>query len=106
MDSGNLLFGRRLKELRLTTELSQKQLGIQAGIDRFVASTRINRYEQAVHRADFSIAERIAETLNAPVGYFFTTDDKLAALMLIYHRCSTSAKAEIIRCAKNTASSE
>ncbi|MES2072730.1 MAG: helix-turn-helix transcriptional regulator [Pseudomonadota bacterium] len=106
MNSGNVLFGRRLKELRLTTDLSQKQLGIQAGIDQFVASTRINRYEQAVHRADFSIAERMAEILDAPVGYFFTTDDTLAELMLIYHRCPAKLKKYIAKNVRNTVSQD
>jgi transcriptional regulator with XRE-family HTH domain len=64
MSNGNEIFGMRLKTLRLASGLSQKQLGIQSGIDEFVASTRINRYEQAVHRADYSIAQRLADTLN------------------------------------------
>ena len=36
------IFSRRLKEARLAAGFSQKNLGIAAGIDEFVASTRIN----------------------------------------------------------------
>lgn len=41
----NTVFGGRLKEARLRAGLSQKSLGIAAGLDPFVAGTRINRYE-------------------------------------------------------------
>ncbi len=92
MSKGNDIFGRRLKELRLATGISQKQLGIQAGIDQFVASTRINRYENAIHQADYSIAERIAEILKAPPSYFYTDDDILAEIILKYHRSSLTKK--------------
>ena len=46
------VFSRRLKEARIKAGLSQKRLGIEAGMDEFVASTRINRYEKGVHQAD------------------------------------------------------
>jgi transcriptional regulator with XRE-family HTH domain len=36
---------KRLKEARAALGLSQKQLGVEAGLDEFVASARINRYE-------------------------------------------------------------
>ena len=52
MSNGNELWGRRLKEIRVEQGLSQKQLGIQAGLDQFVASTRINRYELGILKAD------------------------------------------------------
>ncbi len=97
MSVGNVLFGRRLRELRATTGLSQKQLGIQAGIDQFVASARINRYEQAVHQADFSIAEHLAEVLDAPTAYFYTAENDLAELMLIYHRSTVKKKKEMLK---------
>ncbi|WP_366931802.1 hypothetical protein [Paraburkholderia xenovorans] len=42
--AGHTVFGGRLKEARLRAGLSQKKLGIVAGLDPSVASTRINRY--------------------------------------------------------------
>ncbi|USX15032.1 helix-turn-helix domain-containing protein [Oxalobacteraceae bacterium OTU3CAMAD1] len=100
MSKGNELWGRRLKETRTAVGLSQKQLGILAGLDQFVAGTRINRYELGVHKADFQIAQRLAEILNIPTGYFFTEDDQLALLMLAYHRMSQKKKHELTKLAR------
>ena len=102
MSNGNEIFGMRLKTLRIESGLSQKQLGTLAGIDEFVASTRINRYEQAVHRADYSIAQRIAQVLNAPVAYFYTDDEKMASMILSFHRSTTKRKSEIVKFIKNS----
>lgn len=100
MSNGNEIFGKRLKTLRLESGLSQKQLGIQSGIDEFVASTRINRYEQAVHRADYSIAQRLAITLNAPVAYFYSDDEKMAAMLLAYFRSPSKTRSDVIKLLK------
>lgn len=100
MSKGNELWGRRLKEVRTAAGLSQKQLGIQAGLDTFVASTRINRYELGVHKADYPVAQRLAAILDIPTGYLFTEDDQLAALMLIYHRLVPKDRAELLAMAK------
>lgn len=97
MSKGNEIFGRRLKELRLAAGISQKQLGIQAGIDQFVASPRINRYEKAVHQADYLIAEKLAAILEAPTSYFYTEDDDLAELVLEYHRAAPKKRKSLFK---------
>ena len=56
-------WGKRLKQARLAAGLSQKQLGIEAGIDEGVASTRINRYEMGVHKPDPSVAVALGKVL-------------------------------------------
>lgn len=84
--SNNEVWGRRLKEARLKAGLSQKQLGIQAGLDQFVASTRINRYELGVHKADFQIATRLAAVLDVPAAYFYAENDELADWILLYSK--------------------
>lgn len=100
MNQPNEIWGHRLKVARIAAGLSQKQLGIQAGLDEFVASTRINRYETGVHKADYKIAQNLAVILNVPTGYFYTEDDALADLMLLYHRSSTRKKALLMKTAK------
>ena len=45
MEDGSVI-SRRLKQARVLAGLSQKQLGIKAGIDEFSASPRINQYER------------------------------------------------------------
>ncbi|MBS0575065.1 MAG: helix-turn-helix transcriptional regulator [Proteobacteria bacterium] len=77
-------FPRRLKQARKAAALSQKQLGVLAGIDEFVASPRINRYEQGVHQPDFDTATRLAKVLRVPLAYLFAQDDRLAEMILAF----------------------
>lgn len=76
------VFCARLKHIRLERSLSQKELGKLAGIDEFVASTRINRYEQGIHEADIETAAKLAKALDVPLAYFYADDDKLAEIIL------------------------
>jgi transcriptional regulator with XRE-family HTH domain len=69
---------RRLKEARLRAGLSQKQLGIKAGIDEFSASARVNQYERGKHMPDLQTLTRLAEVLRIPVPYFYCDDPDLA----------------------------
>ncbi|WP_277977629.1 helix-turn-helix domain-containing protein [Pantoea endophytica] len=79
-----LTFQRRLKQARLAKGLSQKGLGIAAGIDEFVASTRINRYENGIHQVDLDTAQRLADVLEIPAAYFYAEDDALAEVIRTY----------------------
>lgn len=90
-------FQRRLKEAREVRELSQKSLGIEAGIDPFVASTRINRYEQGVHEPDMATAERLAKALQVPLPYLFATDDRLAAMILAFDKLTSTDKDRVLK---------
>lgn len=76
--------------------MSQKQLGIDAGLDEFVASTRINRYEQGVHAPDFQIATRLAEVLQVPVAFLYCDADDMAHMLLAFHRASKSARRQAL----------
>ncbi|HDS3244526.1 TPA: helix-turn-helix transcriptional regulator [Klebsiella aerogenes] len=82
------IFCKRLKEARLAAGLSQKKLGIAAGIDEFVASTRINRYEKGVHEADVHTAQKLAQTLNVPLAYFYVENDQLATIVMNFDKLS------------------
>lgn len=78
------VFSRRLREARETYGLSQRNLGIEAGIDEFVASTRINRYENGVHQPDLQTFTQLAHILGLPVAFFYAEDDELAKLIAEY----------------------
>jgi len=80
------LFCKRLRAARIAAGLSQKQLGIRSGIDPFVASTRINRYERGIHQADLQTANRLAEVLGVPLAYLFAQDDRLARMILAFRK--------------------
>ncbi len=88
---------KRLKEARLRAEISQKELGILAGIDEFSASPRINQYEKGKHTPDFLTLERLAKVLGVPVPYFFARDDNLAELILIYGALMSSERSSLVK---------
>jgi len=72
------VFARRMKQKRMERGLSQKQLGIAAGLDVGVASARINRYETGVHSPDYLTAMRIAQALGIALPSLYTEDDRLS----------------------------
>lgn len=90
---------KRLKEARLEAGLSQKQLGIAAGIDQFVASARMNQYETGKHVPDFAVLQMIAKVLDVPTPYFYTVDNELADLIKTYARLTKKARQGIIKLA-------
>lgn len=75
------VYSRRLREAREAHGISQRSLGIEAGLDEFVASTRINRYETGVHQPDLQTLQRLAAVLGLPVAYFYAEDEELAKLI-------------------------
>jgi transcriptional regulator with XRE-family HTH domain len=78
------LFAKRLKKARVKAGYSQRRLGIDAGLDQFVASPRINRYEQGRHMpSDLGLVQKIGDLLGVPVPYFFCPDDTMAELIRI-----------------------
>lgn len=87
----------RLKEARLACGLSQKGLGINAGLDPSVASPRINQYERSVHAPDLSMLGQLADALDVPLAYFFATDDELARTILAYHRTPPTKRRHLRR---------
>jgi transcriptional regulator with XRE-family HTH domain len=90
------VLSRRLKEARERKGLSQRQLGIAAGLDRFVASTRINRYEKGVHHPDPVTVQRMADALGVPAAYLFASDDKLARLILAFNSLPAKIQERVV----------
>ena len=80
------VYARRLREAREAYDISQRNLGIKVGLDEYVASTRINRYENGVHQPNLRIQERLARALDLPLAYFYAEDDRLARLISDFHR--------------------
>lgn len=78
------LVAKRLKQARLALDISQKQLGIAAGIDEFSASARMNQYETGKHIPDILTLNQIARVLKLPIAYFYAEDDNLARLISIF----------------------
>src|ERR1700728_312393 len=88
---GISIVAKRLKEARSRAGISQKQLGIRAGIDDFSASARINQYERGKHMPDLQTLARLAAVMQKPVPYFYCQDAELAEVIVKF---SALGKAE------------
>jgi len=93
---------KRLKEARLAVGLSQKQLGIEAGLDEFVASSRINRYELGVHSPDYQMAVRLARVMNVPTAFLYCDNDEMAQLIMAFHHASKHARRQALAALQKT----
>lgn len=93
---------KRLKKTRLAAKISQKKLGVAAGIDQFAASARMNQYERGKHTPDFLTLKRIAKIVEVPVAYYYAEDDDLAELILSYESLSKSDKQKLLQQIKKT----
>ena len=74
----------RLRQARQRKGLSQRRLGLQAGLEEFSASPRINHYERGRHAPDYSTLRRLAGALDVPVAFFFASEDDLADWLLFW----------------------
>ena len=88
------VFSVRLKDARKKAGISQRRLGIEAGMDEFVASTRVNRYEKGIHEPDEATAAKLAQVLNVPLAYFYADDDRLAEVILLFGKLPEAEKNE------------
>ena len=95
MSEADKQWGRRLKQARLAAQLSQKQLGIQAGIDEFVASTRINRYELGVHKPDYLTAQKLASVLGVSAAFLYAPEDDIADLIFRFGKATETERAVV-----------
>lgn len=93
MSDAEKQWGARLKQARQAAGLSQKQLGIRAGIDEFVASTRVNRYELGVHKPDYQTVQHLARVLKVPAAFFYAQEDDVASLLFRYGQANKAERA-------------
>jgi len=84
-NTGLPIVARRLREARERKGLSQKALGVSAGIDEFSASPRVNQYERGKHVPDLLTLQNLAGVLAVPVPFFFAEDELLAELLMLLH---------------------
>ncbi|KVW76210.1 MULTISPECIES: helix-turn-helix domain-containing protein [Burkholderia cepacia complex] len=94
------VFPKRLKQARLRSGLTQEQLGIQAGIDEFSASARVNQYEKGKHTPTLQTSQRLARAMLVPTSFLYEDDDLLANLLAIAGRLSKEKKRALIASAE------
>ncbi|MCW7537375.1 helix-turn-helix domain-containing protein [Aquabacterium sp. A7-Y] len=97
MNTTDHIPARRIKQARKASGMSQRQLGIAAGLDPFMASTRINRYELGVHKPDYLTARRLACCLDVPVAFLYCDDDELAEMLLMLHRLPEAVRRDALQ---------
>lgn len=69
---------RRLREARERQGISQRELGVRAGMDPGSASSRVNQYERGRHSPDYGTLAALARVLKLPVAFFYAEEDGLA----------------------------
>lgn len=86
----------RIKEARLSKGITQKNLGIQIGLDESSASSRMNHYEKGRHTPDISLLQKIADELEVPLAYFFYESNLSAELSCLISKLSDKEKQALI----------
>jgi len=87
---------RRLRQVRLEVGLTQKKLGILAGIDESSASPRINQYERGRHTPDYQTAYNMMKSLGGTVAYLYASDDDMAELIMLFTKLKSKQKKKLI----------
>lgn len=95
-NSSSSLLPLRLREARERAGLSQKALGIAAGIDEFSASARMNQYETGKHTPDYLTLKQIAKALKVSPAYFYAENTEIAEIILLSSSASKALKLKII----------
>lgn len=72
--------------------ISQKQLGIQLGMEPGTASARMNHYEKGKHTPDYATLKAMADELGVPVAYFFCESESTAELLCLLEKMSEEEK--------------
>ena len=99
------VFAKRLAQARQRAGLSQRQVGVLAGLDPSVASPRINQYERGKHEPQLRTAKRLAEVLGIPAAFLYTEDDLLAEVLLRWNDLTDRQKKDILKQVEGAASS-
>lgn len=91
----------RLKAARLRIGLSQKALGMAAGLDEFVASSRINQYERGTHAPNYLTSQQLARVLDVPTAYLYADSDADADLLLAARELNAKDRRALLAQAKS-----
>lgn len=93
----------RLKQARQKAGISQKDLGVKAGMDESSASGRMNHYEKGRHVPDIDMLHKLAKVLDVPISYFFCEDELSAELVCLFDKLSEEDKEQLINLIKHQA---
>lgn len=95
MSKAKEIYAKRLKEARAASGETLKKVGTDAGMDEFVANTRMSRYENAKAAPSMDDALAIAEAMDLPYEYFFCEDDDIAKLLLTLNQLTKAQRHQV-----------
>lgn len=84
------MIGKRLKEARLSKNLTQWQVAELIGVEGTGANTRIAHYETERYSPSFPVARQLAKALDVPEYYFYIVDDDEARVLLERYRVNNT----------------
>lgn len=58
---------------------------------KFVASTRINRYEKGIYEPNLETSGKLAEVLELPLAYFYAEDELVDLIVAYAKSCQDNA---------------
>ncbi|TPD61222.1 helix-turn-helix domain-containing protein [Stenotrophomonas maltophilia] len=92
------MFAARLKQAReLRGIASQRALGVMMGLDKKLASSRVNRYETEVSGIDLDGLGKLAEVLGVPMAYLVAEDEATAAVVLALSKLPPRQRAALAK---------
>jgi len=92
------LFAARLKQAReLRGIASQRALGVLMGLDKKLASSRVNRYETEVSGIDLDGLGKLADVLGVPMAYLVAEDEATAAVILALSELSEEQRSALVK---------
>lgn len=92
--SSRSLFAARLKQARALRGIaSQRALGVLMGLDKKLASSRVNRYENETSGIDLDGLGKLAEVLGVPMAHLVAEDEAIAEPILALARMTPEERA-------------
>ena len=73
----------RLRQARLLRGLSQREVGVQMGLDKDTASARISRYESESMAISLESLFSLADALQVPAAYLLASSAAMADAILL-----------------------
>ena len=95
--SGVSVLAKRLRQARVRAGLSQRKLGIAAGLEESAANVRINQYERGRHTPNIQMVQRFAKVLRVPTPFFYAEDDGLALWILAFAKASMTLRQSVVK---------
>ncbi|WP_196480176.1 helix-turn-helix domain-containing protein [Xanthomonas translucens] len=96
--SPRALFAARLKQARELQGIpSQRALGVLMGLDKKLASSRVNRYENETSGIDLDGLGKLADTLGVPMAYLVAQDGATAEVILALSKMSAAERAALAK---------